>query len=1640
MLHLVGGVGVGRPLGGKGQRGLSHGLGDGLIPAGEGIAHACDRGCRNGFAIGTGGGRSAHATIGVPRDLMGVVEEGQLIGNTVRDTLHGLAVQHDRHGLAVQHGDIRMRRVLQLHTCLPCHGQHQLHLLAAGSIFEGHLRLIAHLHGGDLPVSKQYCQEIDRRKLHSRIVLIDEPRLHVITVQRQLRNLLSFDQQLFVGRHHSTCHVLLQCGDGRICNSGHKGVVKALILTLIFTPLVAVHLLIVAPGNTELFTGEVISHGYQQIQIAAPLGRNGQIPIRHGSGDLPIPAVETVPLFLRSFGQSNGITIVFLLRMIYLARLVNNEFQRIQDMLPLCFQRHGTVGLRRQVADSLAVRIGGIAQFPSREAPARPGKAVGCESLLLVISEALVSHAALAAAGVEFHRVCVGAEAAGDGHVVVRHGEFAVHRLCTTHLPAAERIAGLGRISLHCHSRAVIDGRLALHLAVQHVRQAVLMNLGGCRKGQVPRGHLLGNNRVPRRHIVACLRVGIGGNVLAVGHALGLHRLAVHLIGDGIGVDAPARRQSLVFRDSHGSAALHLRLAIKPTLKRIALLRRSGQSRILAVIGDGNLLACTAAVGIELHRVCVDRPLGGQGLVCGGFDNRASRHLCTAIVPSVKGIPRAGGGGQIGIFTVIGNGDVLTFAAAVGIELHRVLARAEAASDGHIVVRHGEFAVLSRCAFHLPAAERIAGLGRRIFHPHSLAVIDGFGGLLAVQHVLQRMGIHLPHGFIAPVASAAYSDDRRHFRGGTALPTLEGVSLPAGSRQLDFPALHRVAGRIALGIGTAVQLIADGVGNRRRGGIEVHLSRRHSGGRLAAIALRPLRHGIAGLGVGIQLVQTGTELPCVVDILQYLVIYGVGDGIRHNAPVRRQLFVAGSAVERGIVDERIVIIPAGEGIALLCRLWQGAVGPIVGDRHAVTRTAAIRVKRHRVLIGRPLRRDGHILRWHVRRNILIPTGEGVPLFGGVCGCGDLRAVVLCDGRDRTAAVRVERDRVLVDRPLRREGHVMRRQGHVGRIALPALEGIALLGGLFGLGDGAAIIHFSILDNHVTVLERHRVLVDRPLRLDGHILRGHVRRNILIPTGEGVPLFGGVCGCGDVRAVVLRNRRDLTAAVRVERDRVLVDRPLRLDGHIPRWHGGGDLLAPPRKGIPCFGGVCGLGDSRAIVLRDGLNLAAAVRIERDRVLVCRPVGGIFPVSGGIFDGDSLLRSTDVRAAPTGEGIALLGGVLEGKVALHRVAVGIALDRAAVQVVGDTVVDHLPLRLNGHVLCGHGLGNLLVPAPEGIPRLGGIRAGLGDVRAELDGAVGIAGGALLPAVKVPRQLVAIAGVVDPYHRAAVGCDGRLRDRPGGESRIGFGCGGCLGTGGAGLGLRFVEGIAVIRKVLPVMLHLIGGVGVGRPPGGQSQALLRHGGVGKLCIAVVPPGEGIAGLGGGGESQRLAPCHGHILNGIASIGIKGDGVLVLFPSIHIVDPPACVAAKGRGDELEGQLTDRIAAILTITILAVSVGLLGGHGKHCIRTPADILRVTAAYHGTGKGAVDSQRTVIRQLQCRRRAVSRILRAISIFHILKLVIEHHGLAFVDSEVGLAGGHGDAGHELEILGEGIFAGFQHEIIDTVERIDKLCRS
>ena len=205
-----------------------------------------------------------------------------------------------------------MRGIFQLHIGLSGHRQHQLHLLAVDSVREGHLWLPAHLHGGDLAISEQHRQEINVRQVHGGIVLINEPRLHIVIVQRQLRDLIAVDQQLFIGGCHSARHARLQCGDGRILDRSFKGAVKLSVIALVLTPLLFRHLLVVTPGSIKLFTAEIGSHVYQQIQIARPLRRDGQILRGHGGGDLLVPAVKAVAclIVLGDCGRRDGAAVV----------------------------------------------------------------------------------------------------------------------------------------------------------------------------------------------------------------------------------------------------------------------------------------------------------------------------------------------------------------------------------------------------------------------------------------------------------------------------------------------------------------------------------------------------------------------------------------------------------------------------------------------------------------------------------------------------------------------------------------------------------------------------------------------------------------------------------------------------------------------------------------------------------------------------------------------------------------------------------------------------------------------------------------------------------------------------------------------------------------------------------------------------------------------------------------------------------------------------------------------------------------------------------------------------------------------------------------------------------------------------------
>ena len=191
---------------------------------------------------------------------------------------------------------------------------------------------------------------------------------------------------------------------------------------------------------------------------------------------------------------------------------------------------------------------------------------------------------------------------------------------------------------------------------------------------------------------------------------------------------------------------------------------------------------------------------------------------------------------------------------------------------------------------------------------------------------------------------------------------------------------------------------------------------------------------------------------------------------------------------------------------------------------------------------------------------------------------------------------------------------------------------------------------------------------------------------------------------------------------------------------------------------------------------------------------------------------------------------------------------------------------------------------------------------------------------------------------------------------------------------------------------MLHLIGGVGVGRPLGGQSQALLRHGGGGKLCIAVVPPGEGIAGLGGGREGNiltregrdRIAALKGqcHLTTPLAPHKLVNRHRIASCNAVGlhgIAWQRPCFRADGTilGSclHLRQRITHHDAGRQRIADQIVRVTVGGAAGEALVQLgirPCGDHTAAGGLRNAAKGSVDIQRTVDEQAAALTEAVSR--------------------------------------------------------------------
>ena len=287
-----------------------------------------------------------------------------------------------------------------------------------------------------------------------------------------------------------------------------------------------------------------------------------------------------------------------------------------------------------------------------------------------------------------------------------------------------------------------------------------------------------------------------------------------------------------------------------------------------------------------------------------------------------------------------------------------------------------------------------------------------------------------------------------------------------------------------------------------------------------------------------------------------------------------------------------------------------------------------------------------------------------------------------DGCDFVAACSVEGDSVRINLPLRRDGHVFSRHGR-GNCLVPADEGVALPCRIRRSGNCRAVVlrdrgNFTAACS----VEGDGVLIYLPLRRDGHIIGRHCRGNFLVPAEEGIALSCRVGGCGDCRAVVLRDRCNGTATCGVKGDRVRIDLPLRRDGHVFRRHGRGNFLIPADEGVARSCRVGRGGDIRSVVLRNGRNFTAACGIKGNCIFIRVP--------NRIERQRLVLRINSIKAIhlfaavhgrPAGLGIACAGEQL----AAQREDIVIEFDiryRIAVAVFSG-LIGHIPCARDTHI---------------------------------------------------------------------------------------------------------------------------------------------------------------------------------------------------------------------------------------------------------------------------------------------------------------------------------------------------------------------
>ena len=307
------------------------------------------------------------------------------------------------------------------------------------------------------------------------------------------------------------------------------------------------------------------------------------------------------------------------------------------------------------------------------------------------------------------------------------------------------------------------------------------------------------------------------------------------------------------------------------------------------------------------------------------------------------------------------------------------------------------------------------------------------------------------------------------------------------------------------------------------------------------------------------------------------------------------------------------LIPSLKGVTFSCRVGRGGNFCTVILCNGCNLTSAVGIKGYCILIDFPLCFNRYILRRHGFGDFLIPSLKGITFSCRVGGSGNIRAVVLRNGCNLAAACGVKGDCVPIDFPLCFNRYILRRHGF-GDFLIPSLKGITFSCRVSGSGNIRAVVLRNRSDLTSAVgIKGYCVLIDFPLCFNRHILRRHSFGDFLIPALKGIAFSCRVGRGGNCCTVILRDRCNLTSAVGIKGYCVLIDFPLCFNRHILRRHSFGDFLIPALKGIAFSCRVGRGGNCCTVILRDRCNLTSAVGIKGYCVLIDFPLRPVFLIA-------------------------------------------------------------------------------------------------------------------------------------------------------------------------------------------------------------------------------------------------------------------------------------------------------------------------------------------------------------------------------------------------------------------------------------------